>query len=276
MATENDQNVFASPWNDSDIVLVVEDQELHVHKWILTSQSPVFKAMFDGHFQEANQDKITLKEKDLQSMIQFLKLLYPTSMFLESKTPLNNKSRLSVMSLADEYQCVNLIKQCIDEAEITPGNVLQILPYALKYSDTELPRIYEVINWGAPSSKLEETLATLENKEILIKILLTKCRFLESSVVDMQETLFTVLDIYFDKTKDSKTYIYTASRKDSRCGHTVRIRGIKEAKSCPHCKEKYQEEFLAPIRRISLDTQRCFNMLLRATEIATEVEKQRK
>ena len=78
MATENDQNVFASPWNDSDIVLVVEDQELHVHKWILTSQSPVFKAMFDGHFQEANQDKITLEEKDLQSMIQFLKLLYPT------------------------------------------------------------------------------------------------------------------------------------------------------------------------------------------------------
>ena len=197
-------------------------------------------------------------------------------MFLESKTPLNNKSRLSVMSLADEYQCVNLIKQCIDEAEITPGNVLQILPYTLKYSDTELPRIYEVINWGAPLSKLEETLATLENKEIFIKILLTKCRFLESSVVDMQETLFTDLDIYFDKTKASKTYTFTASRKDSRCGHTVRIWEIKEAKSCPHCKEKYKEEFLAPIWRISLDTQRHFNMLLRATEIATEVEKQRK
>ena len=196
------------------------------------------------------------------------------SMFLESKTPLNNKSRLSVMSLADEYQCVNLIKQCIDEAEITPGNVLQILPYALKYSDTELPRIYEFINWAAPSSKPEEALATLENKEILIKILLTKCRFLESSVVDMQKTLFTVLDIYCDKTKASKTY--TASTKNSRCGHTVRIWEIKEAKSCPHCKEKYKEEFLAPIRRISLDTQRCFNMLLRATEIATEVEKQRK
>ena len=209
-----------------------------------------------------------MEEKDLQSMIQFLKLLYPSSMFLESYTPLNDESRLAVMSLADEYQCVNLIKQCIDEAEITPENVLQILPYALKYSDTELPRIYAVINWGAPSSKLEEALSTLENKEILIKMLLTKCRFLESSVVDMQKTLFTVLDIYFDKTKASKTY--TARTKNSRCRHTVRIWEIKEAKSCPHCKEKYKEEFLAPIRRISLDTllQRCFNMLLRASEIA--------
>ncbi len=59
------------------MVLVVEDQELHVHKSFLTLQSPVFKAMFDGHFQEAGQDKITLKEKDLQTMVQFLKIAVP-------------------------------------------------------------------------------------------------------------------------------------------------------------------------------------------------------
>ena len=81
MATKNDKNVFASQWNDSDMVLVVE--ELHVHKWILKSQSPVFKAMFEGHFQEASQDKITLQEKDFQSMVQFLMVLYPSSMFVE-------------------------------------------------------------------------------------------------------------------------------------------------------------------------------------------------
>ena len=44
MADKGDENAFASPWNDSDMVLVVEDQELHVHKSILTLQSPVFKA----------------------------------------------------------------------------------------------------------------------------------------------------------------------------------------------------------------------------------------
>ncbi len=115
------------------MVLVVEDQELHVHKSILTSQSPVFKAMFDGHFREASEHKITLKEKDSQSMVQFLKLLYPWSMFREADSPLDDKSRLSIMALAEEYQCVKLIQQCIDAAEITPENVLQILPYAITY-----------------------------------------------------------------------------------------------------------------------------------------------
>ena len=62
--------------------------------------------MFGGHLKEASQNNITLKEKDLQSMIQFLRLLYPSSMFSESKTPLNDESRLSVMALADEYQFV--------------------------------------------------------------------------------------------------------------------------------------------------------------------------
>ena len=81
------QNVFASPWDGSDMMLIVEDHELHVHKWILSSQSPVFKAMFNGHFKEASQDKVTLKEKEFKSMIDFLKLLYPSSMFGEPKPP---------------------------------------------------------------------------------------------------------------------------------------------------------------------------------------------
>ena len=256
-------------------MLIVEDEELHVHKWILTSQSPVFKAMFDGPFHEASQNEITLKEKDLQSMIQFLKLLYPSSIFLESYTPLDDESRLAVMSLADEYQCVNLTKQCIDEAEITPGNVLQILPYALKYSDTELPRIYAVINWGAPSSKLEEALSTLENKEILIKILLTKCHFLESCVVDMQETLFSAIIVYLEKTRKS-----THTSNDSRCPHILGIGDINLTKTCPHCKEKYKEGLLAPIcvqsYVPSLSTQSFFDLLVRADDIANKIKKKEK
>ena len=187
------ENVFASPRYDSDIVLVVEGEELHVHKWILTSQSPVFKAMFDGHFKEASQNEITLKEKDLQSMIQFLKLLYPSSMFLESYTPLDDESRLAVMALADEYQCVNLIKQCIDEAEITAKNVLQVLPHAVKYYQTALSRMYDVIKSGVSTSKLEELLPKIERKETSNTMLLTKCRFLESNLVQMQKAIISLL-----------------------------------------------------------------------------------
>ena len=174
------------------MVLIVEEQELHVHRLILTLLSPVFKAMLDGHFKEASEDKITLEGKNYQSMVLFLKVLYPPSMFEKSKPALNDGSRLSVMALAEEYQCVNVIKQCIDEANITPGNVLQILPYVVKYHQIALPRMYEVINWSAPTSKLE-VLSTLENKETLVKLLFTKCRFLESSIVEMRDAMFSLI-----------------------------------------------------------------------------------
>ena len=77
------------------MVLIVEEQELHVHRLILTLLSPVFKAMLDGHFKEASEDKITLEGKNYQSMVLFLKVLYPQSMFEKSKPALNDGSRLS-------------------------------------------------------------------------------------------------------------------------------------------------------------------------------------
>ena len=290
MATKKDENVFVSPWNDSDMVLIVEDQELHVHKSFLTVLSPVFKAMLDGHFKEASEDKITLEGKDLTSMVLFLKVLYPPSMFEESRPPLNDESRLSVMALADEYQCVNLIKQCINEAEITPGNVLEILPYAVKYHQTALPRMYEVINWSAPSTKLEEVLPTLENKEIFIKLLLNKCRFLESSIVDMQDGLFSLTHDCLreiEKSRGVKKSVNTASWGtsgfmisapqplktpcDSRCGHAIKIREINKTKNCPHCKEKYKEEFFAPIPGCR-NTQHYFDMLRKGDDVATAVK----
>ena len=267
MATKN-ENVFASPWSGSDMVLVVEDQELHVHKSFLTLQSPVFKAMFDGHFREASEDKITLKEKDLQSMVQFLKLLYPWSMFREAKSLLDDENRLSILALAEEYQCVNLIQQCIDEAKITPENVLQILPCAVKYYPTALPRMYDVINWSAPTSKLEEVLPKLESKEISKShtLLLTKCRFLESSMVEMHDAMLSMMcDIL--KQKGVSTQIRTAG-ETSRCPHSISVREMNKTKGCVHCKETYKETFIAPIPSCR-NAQNFYNMLQRGNDVAT-------
>ena len=228
MATKIDKNMFALPWEDSNMVLVVEDQELHVHKWILTSQSPVFKAMFGGHLKEASQNNITLKEKDLQSMIPFLRLLYPSSMFSESKTPLNDESRLSVMALADEYQCVNLMKQCIDEAEITAQNVLQILPHAVKHHQTALPRMYDVIKSGVPTSKLKKFLPQIESKETSNAMLLTKCHFLESNLVQMQKAIISLLRDFLNKKSEAEGY--EKSLKDVR-EEVSRLKELKDKNS---------------------------------------------
>ena len=305
MAT-NDENVFASPWNDSDMVLVVEDKELHVHKSILTLQSPVFKAMFDGHFQEASQDKITLKEKDLQSMVQFIKQLYPPSMFGEVRPPLDDESRLSVLALADEYQCVNLIKLCIDEAKFTQENVWRIFPYAEKYHQTALPRMCDLINWGTPTTKLEKILPEIEGKKTYNTMLLTKCRFLESIVVKMRDAIVSFICDFLTQKKSldqakkivnlqlgSETSTTLGPRTnalqlgpfpftspdasqittgDSRCSHSVRVGEISKIKSCPHCKVKYKEKFLSPIPSCRNNTQNFIEMLESGDDVATAVK----
>ena len=232
MAAEKDQNVFALPWNDSDMVLVVEDQELHVHKWILKSQSPVFKAMFDGHFQEASQDKITLKEKEYKSMIKFLKALYPSSMFETAETPLDDESRLSIIALADEYQCVNLIKKCINEVKMTPENVLQILPYAVKHDQTSLVKMYDVIKWGVPTAKLEKLLPEIESKETSNTMLLTKCRFLESSVVRLRYAILPLIGDFLDERKyavDAKEFL----------DHVGKLEAFRESRIVPIIDSSY-------------------------------------
>jgi hypothetical protein len=219
-------------------------------------------------------------------------------MFGEARPPLHDASRLTIMALAEEYQCVNLIKQCIDEAKITQENVLRILPYAVKYYQTSLPRMYDVINWGAPTAKLEKLLPEIEVKEISNTMLLTKCRFLESSVVKMQDVIVRLLCDFLTQKKsldeatkkienlqpktnttrrhytpiDTSMQITTG---DSRCSHSVRVGEIRKINNCPHCKEKYKEKFLAPIFSCRSNTETFFNMLKSGDDIVTVVREQK-
>ena len=262
--------MFPSPWNDSDLVLIVEDQELHVHRSILTLLSPVFKAMLDGNFREAKKDKITLEGKNLKSMVLFLKVLYPSSMFEKSKAPLDDASRLSVMATADEYQCVNLIKQSIDEAKVTPGNVLQILPYVLKYHQTALPRMYDVIKRGVPTSKLKNFLPEIESKGTSDTMLLTKCNFLESTVVEMQDAIITLLRALLRQNNRSSTINVTTG---CPCRQSIEVAEIGKIKSCLNCTEKYKEQFITSIPNCKFKNVNVIDMLQRGDGVADGVRK---
>ena len=288
MAAKEDKNVFGSPWDDSDIVLLVEGEELHVHRSILTLQSPVFKSMFDDHSKEASEDKIPLEEKSIESMVVFLKILYPSSMFGEARDLLNDENWLSLLALAEEYQCVKLIKQCIGEIKITSENVLQILPYAVRYHESALPKMFEIIKWCAPTAKLEELLPRLEDQEIssTSKMLLTKCRFLESLVVDMQQVIIRLMRDFLKQnasvsekklSKNQKHYNKYGWSGDStdgdfRCIHRVRIWDIDKTKSCNECNHKYKEKFIFPFPSCR-NAEEVFKLLLKGHDIASAVEK---
>lgn len=73
---EKVKHCFSEPWEDSDVILVVEDERFHVHRLILSMNSPVFKAMFKSEFKEASSDEIPLPGKKANEMLDFLMKIY--------------------------------------------------------------------------------------------------------------------------------------------------------------------------------------------------------
>ena len=67
---------FSEPWEDSDVILVVEDEKFHVHRLILSMNSPVFKAMFKSQSKEATANEIPLPGKKANGVLDFLKIIY--------------------------------------------------------------------------------------------------------------------------------------------------------------------------------------------------------
>ena len=70
------KHCFSDPWKDSDLVLVVENEKFHVHRLILSLNSPVFEAMFKSQFKESTAKEILLPEKNATGVLDFLKIIY--------------------------------------------------------------------------------------------------------------------------------------------------------------------------------------------------------
>ena len=182
---ENEKdNVFSKPWGNSDVVLVVEDKEFHVHRCILSLQSPVFKAMFNGSFKDSTQDKIELKDDKHEAMLLFLQLLYPANMLDDSngKAEISNENVSSIAQLADKYEAKNVIKQCSTHIDhIQPENTMHLLPYAVRH---ELPveEILDVISRHISTETLENFAPEIDNESVHIQTLVRKCLVQENTI----------------------------------------------------------------------------------------------
>lgn len=58
------------------MILVVEDEKFHVHRLILSLNSPVFRAMFKSEFKEGSSNEIPLPGKKADEMLDFLMKIY--------------------------------------------------------------------------------------------------------------------------------------------------------------------------------------------------------
>ena len=69
------KHCFSEPWEDSDVILVVEDEKFDVHRLILRMNSPVFKAMLKT-LKDSTVSEIPLPEKNAGGVLDFLKIIY--------------------------------------------------------------------------------------------------------------------------------------------------------------------------------------------------------
>lgn len=134
---EKAKRCFSEQWEDSDVILVVENEQFHVHRLILSLNSPVFKAMFKSQFKEATANEILLPGKKSNEMLDFLTKVYrPHHTKRELQITMENVEHLLLLS--DEYQVTEpIFKPCVkflDEEPKTMENVIKILSLAELYN----------------------------------------------------------------------------------------------------------------------------------------------
>jgi hypothetical protein len=266
---EMENNIFSQPWNDSDVVLVVEDKEFHVHRSILTLQSEVFKVMFKGNFEDATKDRIELKGDKYEAMLQFLKLLYPTSMLDidsdQGEIDISDEKIFNILELADKYAAKNIIKQCMKEVErLKPENIMRLLPYAARH---ELPfeKIFDVIARRVSTNKLENFAPELtqlnSNDSVYDQCLVKKCRFLENVAKQANSMILWLLQEVVEKVQDAESknetstgslfgkgyVIFSANHAAVQCvlqhGYLT-ARDFKKTKNCTYCLTAYQKSLI--------------------------------
>ena len=154
---------FSQPWEQSDLVLLVEGKPLHVHRLILSMSSPVFSRMLRGDFKEKTARSIPLPGKKYDQVREMLLAIYPTA--LKSITEHNCDF---LLILAHEYQMTHLIKKCESYLlENVTGekrfDVLNLLVVAQKF---DLKRLLDECIKKTESLSLEELKRQQTYKEI--------------------------------------------------------------------------------------------------------------
>lgn len=111
--TESESQDFLQPWKLSDVVLVVEEERLHVHRAVLAMWSPVFEKMFTSEFQEKDKKEVPLPDKKSSEVQELLLMIYSSVADREAKQ-ITEENCYFLVKLAHEYQMGAIVQKCED------------------------------------------------------------------------------------------------------------------------------------------------------------------
>ena len=108
--SEAETQDFLQPWKFSDVVLVVEEERLHVHRAVLAMWSPVFDKMFTSEFQEKDKNELPLPGKTSSEVKELLVMIYPSA----AEKQITEENCYFLVKLAHEYQMDAIVQRCED------------------------------------------------------------------------------------------------------------------------------------------------------------------
>lgn len=178
---------FGNP-SQTDLVLEVEDKNIHVSKLVLSLASPVFDKMFQSDFKEGTCNVLPLSGKDVESMLEFLRCIYPNTL-----SPITHENALSILPLVEEYQVLHLKPRCeqalissIDD-HTSAAELFKLLQQAHTYELTNLRQ--KCVEHASKKTRVEIEDARKQEQphaEDMVKILDQVSARLESKIYQLE------------------------------------------------------------------------------------------
>eukprot|EP00092_Neocalanus_flemingeri_P029825 GFUD01032381.1.p1 GENE.GFUD01032381.1~~GFUD01032381.1.p1 ORF type:complete len:361 (-),score=86.81 GFUD01032381.1:95-1177(-) len=133
------KKIEESFFDSGDVKIICDGEESSCHKLLLTSQSPVFRAMFAQDSKENAESTVLLDDSTPEAVEEFLFYLYHGILRQVPFTSAELDLVFDIVYLASKYQMDDLLQICKDVMTdiVSVDNVLKIMVVMEKYQ-TEL------------------------------------------------------------------------------------------------------------------------------------------
>uniref|UniRef100_A0A914YG84 BTB domain-containing protein n=1 Tax=Panagrolaimus superbus TaxID=310955 RepID=A0A914YG84_9BILA len=122
--------------SDKDIILVIDDQELKIHKWILCAKSPVFKAELNSGLKEAVEKRIEITDFCFETVKIATDFCYEQNI----SELVNEENASELLHFADKYNIKSLHDsiQALSIEKLSELNVCKFANLSISTNANEL------------------------------------------------------------------------------------------------------------------------------------------
>uniref|UniRef100_A0A914PWH6 BTB domain-containing protein n=1 Tax=Panagrolaimus davidi TaxID=227884 RepID=A0A914PWH6_9BILA len=159
-------------WKDyenKDFAISVDEKEIKVHKWVLCSQSDVFRAMFNSKMKESIENKVEIKDFSFDVVETAVKMIYNCNF----ETSLSTDDQMSLLQFFDKYN-IQSLKEKVELqliTQISAANVCRLANASILSNSFELKK--ECIEFLMDPFASKTSLSDVEilDNDILVQIL---------------------------------------------------------------------------------------------------------